>query len=184
MTTLMAGAVREAAHTDRGLEPEDFRRYVARRHLALLRTAYLLTGDHASAEDLVQTALARTWLAWGRIEDPGRRRLRPAHACEHAPVRLAAAAGEGGRPLLALQSAPRSAGRPRRNAVPPPETGAGTRSALTRYARPACRQHARAGRDLSSTAPPADRAAQAGSSGGERSGRTHCPLRADPCRRT
>jgi RNA polymerase sigma-70 factor (sigma-E family) len=70
MTTLLAGAVREAAHADRGPEPEDFQQYVARRHLALLRTAYLLTGDHASAEDLVQTALARTWLAWGRIEDP------------------------------------------------------------------------------------------------------------------
>jgi RNA polymerase sigma-70 factor (sigma-E family) len=69
MTTLMAGAVR-TVDADRGLEPEDFRQYVARRHLALLRTAYLLTGDHANAEDLVQTALARTWLAWERIEDP------------------------------------------------------------------------------------------------------------------
>jgi RNA polymerase sigma-70 factor (sigma-E family) len=29
----------------------------------------LLTGDRALAEDLVQTALAKTYLAWGRIRD-------------------------------------------------------------------------------------------------------------------
>lgn len=34
---------------------------------ALLRTAYLLTGDHALAEDLVQTALAKAWFHWSRI---------------------------------------------------------------------------------------------------------------------
>jgi RNA polymerase sigma-70 factor (sigma-E family) len=54
----------------RGAEPEDFERYVARRHTALLRTAYLLTGDSHAAEDLVQTALARAWLAWPRIREP------------------------------------------------------------------------------------------------------------------
>jgi len=36
----------------------------------LFRTAYLLVGDHGLAEDLVQTALARTYVAWPRIEDP------------------------------------------------------------------------------------------------------------------
>src|SRR5689334_21119261 len=35
----------------------------------LLRTAYLLTRDHALAEDLLQTALTRSWSAWRRIED-------------------------------------------------------------------------------------------------------------------
>jgi len=54
----------------RGPELEDFARYVARRHTALLRTAYLLTGDRYAAEDLLQTALARTWLAWPRIREP------------------------------------------------------------------------------------------------------------------
>lgn len=34
----------------------------------LVRTAYVLTGDHARAEDLVQTALVRTYRAWNRIE--------------------------------------------------------------------------------------------------------------------
>jgi RNA polymerase sigma-70 factor (sigma-E family) len=31
--------------------------------------AYLLTGNRADAEDLVQSALAKTYLAWNRIED-------------------------------------------------------------------------------------------------------------------
>ena len=37
---------------------------------ALLRTAYLLTGDWSSAEDLLQSAFAKTWFRWKRIEDP------------------------------------------------------------------------------------------------------------------
>lgn len=45
-----------------------FEAYVAARGDALHRTAYLLTHDHALAEDLVQTALAKAWTAWGRIE--------------------------------------------------------------------------------------------------------------------
>lgn len=36
---------------------EDFRCYVAARSPALLRTAYVLTGHRADAEDLLQTAL-------------------------------------------------------------------------------------------------------------------------------
>ena len=48
---------------------EDFRSYVAGRSAALLRTAYLLTGDRADAEDLLQTALAKTYLSWDRIRD-------------------------------------------------------------------------------------------------------------------
>ena len=48
---------------------EEFRQYVAGRSAGLLRTATLLTGERALAEDLVQTALARTYLAWGRIRD-------------------------------------------------------------------------------------------------------------------
>ena len=48
---------------------EDFRTYVAARSPALLRTAYLLTGNRADAEDLLQTALAKTYLAWDRIRE-------------------------------------------------------------------------------------------------------------------
>lgn len=47
----------------------EFSAYVAERQHALKRTAYLLTGDHHSAEDLVQSALARVYLAWGKIND-------------------------------------------------------------------------------------------------------------------
>jgi RNA polymerase sigma-70 factor (sigma-E family) len=45
-----------------------FEEFVAARSSALLRTAYLLTRDHTTAEDLLQTALTKAYLAWGRIE--------------------------------------------------------------------------------------------------------------------
>jgi RNA polymerase sigma-70 factor (sigma-E family) len=45
-----------------------FDEFVAARSRALLRTAYLLTHDHALAEDLLQTALAKAWFAWKRIQ--------------------------------------------------------------------------------------------------------------------
>jgi len=46
---------------------------VEARQRALQRTAWLLTGDWALAEDLVQTALVRSWPRWERIrrrDDP------------------------------------------------------------------------------------------------------------------
>jgi RNA polymerase sigma-70 factor (sigma-E family) len=39
---------------------------------ALLRTAYLLTGDAHLAEDLLQTALVKTWTRWRSIRDTDR----------------------------------------------------------------------------------------------------------------
>lgn len=48
-------------------EPEGFREFVVARSPALLRTAWMLTGDAAAAEDLLQTALARTWPHWQRV---------------------------------------------------------------------------------------------------------------------
>jgi RNA polymerase sigma-70 factor (sigma-E family) len=45
-----------------------FDEFVAVRGQALQRTAYLLTGDWALAEDLLQTALARAYPRWSRIE--------------------------------------------------------------------------------------------------------------------
>src|SRR5436190_7135410 len=44
-----------------------FRQFVAARSSALLRTAYLLVGDWAHAEDVLQTALTKTYLAWRRL---------------------------------------------------------------------------------------------------------------------
>jgi RNA polymerase sigma-70 factor (sigma-E family) len=53
-------------------KPDDeFAAFVAARSQALLRTACLLTGDWATAEDLLQTALAKTYLRWRHIEHRG-----------------------------------------------------------------------------------------------------------------
>ncbi|MEV6526004.1 SigE family RNA polymerase sigma factor [Longispora sp. NPDC051575] len=49
------------------MNEQDFREFVAARSPALLRTAYLLVGDWHRAEDLLQTALTRTYLAWRRL---------------------------------------------------------------------------------------------------------------------
>jgi len=49
----------------------DFSAYMAARQPGLLRTAYLLTGDRASAEDLVQTAFAKLYLSWDKVNDRG-----------------------------------------------------------------------------------------------------------------
>jgi len=48
---------------------EEFRAYVLERGPVLLRAATQLTSDRAEAEDLLQAALAKTYLAWDRIED-------------------------------------------------------------------------------------------------------------------
>jgi RNA polymerase sigma-70 factor (sigma-E family) len=48
-------------------ETERFAQFVAERERALQRTGWLLTGDWALAEDLVQTALVRSWPHWERI---------------------------------------------------------------------------------------------------------------------
>jgi len=45
----------------------EFREFVTGRSPALLRTAYLLGGDWATAEDLLQVALTKTYLAWLRL---------------------------------------------------------------------------------------------------------------------
>ena len=46
---------------------DGFDAFVAARGDALWRSAWLLTGDHQLAEDLVQTALAKSWRAWSRV---------------------------------------------------------------------------------------------------------------------
>jgi RNA polymerase sigma-70 factor (sigma-E family) len=49
-------------------EPVGFREYVKQSSPALLRSAWLLTGDRATAEDLVQAALAKVWPRWTSIQ--------------------------------------------------------------------------------------------------------------------
>lgn len=48
-------------------EFEDFDDFVRAQSRGLLRAAWLLSGDWAAAEDLVQTALAATWRHWAAI---------------------------------------------------------------------------------------------------------------------
>ncbi len=50
-------------------EPDGFESFVAASGARLLRLAVGLTGDQGLAEDLVQEALARTYLAWRRIRE-------------------------------------------------------------------------------------------------------------------
>src|SRR5206468_3329868 len=49
-------------------EPDGFREFVAARSPALVRYAWLMTGNEATAHDLVQTALVKVWSRWSRIE--------------------------------------------------------------------------------------------------------------------
>jgi RNA polymerase sigma-70 factor (sigma-E family) len=45
-----------------------FEAYMSARQPSLLRTAYLLTGDRHAAEDLVQTAFAKLYLSWDKVQ--------------------------------------------------------------------------------------------------------------------
>ncbi|MFC9971508.1 SigE family RNA polymerase sigma factor [Spirillospora sp. NPDC127200] len=91
---------------------DEFEEFVRARTPALLRSAYLLTGDQHLAEDLVQTALARTHGSWRRLERAGnadaytrkvmyhlqvrwwRRRRFAETPLEHAPERAAPDTGD------------------------------------------------------------------------------------------
>jgi RNA polymerase sigma-70 factor (sigma-E family) len=48
-----------------------FAEYVSARSAALQRAAYLMVGDVGLAQDLVQEALVKTYVAWPRLRDPG-----------------------------------------------------------------------------------------------------------------
>ncbi|MEU2610533.1 SigE family RNA polymerase sigma factor [Micromonospora sp. NPDC007271] len=51
--------------------PDGFAEFVAARSDALLRSAWLLTGDAGRAEDLLQTVLAAAWRRWASITTGG-----------------------------------------------------------------------------------------------------------------
>ncbi len=67
--------INEGMEVSRGVKSEDrereFAEYMAARQPSLLRTAYLLSGDRHTAEDLVQTAFAKLYLAWDRVHERG-----------------------------------------------------------------------------------------------------------------
>ena len=66
----------------------DYAQFVRARTHALLRSAYLLTGDQHLAEDLVQEALARTHRAWLRLEKPENAEAYARKIMYHAQVSL------------------------------------------------------------------------------------------------
>jgi RNA polymerase sigma-70 factor (sigma-E family) len=49
-----------------------FSEFLENRSHALLRTAYLMVGDHQLAQDLLQEALIKTYMALPRLRDPER----------------------------------------------------------------------------------------------------------------
>jgi RNA polymerase sigma-70 factor (sigma-E family) len=67
MTT--PGTAGRARNAGPAVQPLTFTSYVRARGPVLLRTARSLTANPCDAEDLLQTALTKTYLAWERIED-------------------------------------------------------------------------------------------------------------------
>jgi len=71
-----------------------YEEYVASRWTALYRTAYLLTGSHADAEDLAQTALVKAYLSWSKVAEAAspdayvRRILTNAFVSSRRPLRV------------------------------------------------------------------------------------------------
>jgi RNA polymerase sigma-70 factor (sigma-E family) len=71
-----------------------YEEYVASRWSTLYRTAYLLTGNHADAEDLAQSALVKTYLAWDKVTEAAspdayvRRILTNAFISSRRPLRV------------------------------------------------------------------------------------------------
>ena len=72
MTTTLVDMGSPGRRSGRNADKDaDFSAYMAARQPALYRTAYLLAGDHASAEDLLQNAFAKLYLSWDKIRDHG-----------------------------------------------------------------------------------------------------------------
>lgn len=117
---------------------QEFSKFAVEHRDALLRTAFLLTGDRGLAEDLVQTALVKAYLAWGRI-----RSRDAAGACTRrimvATALSGAGVGGGARSDRAPSGRSRPRGSTRRTALrwaiwSPTAPGSGTPSSLCRPA--------------------------------------------------
>ena len=87
----MAATLVDMGTQDRRADKDaDFSAYMSARQPALYRTAYLLAGDHAGAEDLLQTAFAKLYLSWDKDPRPRRaRRLRPPRHGQRAQLAVA-----------------------------------------------------------------------------------------------
>ena len=94
---------------------DGFTAYVAGRRSHLFRTAYLLCGDPHRAEDIVQTALAKPYVAWPRASransvDAYVRRVIINSHLDDAPALAPGVSGRGGpaRPRRARRRQPRT----------------------------------------------------------------------------
>ena len=94
---------------------QQFTAYVRARGPVLLRTARSLTANPCDAEDLLQTALTKTYLAWDRIDGPPARWTATCAGRWSTPApRSGASAGSTSTPARSCRSTTRSAGaRPR-----------------------------------------------------------------------
>jgi RNA polymerase sigma-70 factor (sigma-E family) len=86
------------------MDDEGFRRFVVARRGSLLRTAWLLTGDPDTAEDLVQVALERTARHWRRVSASGDPEAYVRRALHNAHVSAWRRARSRVRELLGLES--------------------------------------------------------------------------------
>ena len=68
MHALTGAGVTMAGQTREERRDAEFAAYMQARQPSLLRTAYLLSGDRHTAEDLVQTALAKLYLSWDKVQ--------------------------------------------------------------------------------------------------------------------
>jgi hypothetical protein len=71
----------------------NFEVFVRARTPALLRSAFLLTGDQQLAEDLVQSALARTHRSWDRLHAAGNAEAYTRRTMYHLQVSCGAGGG-------------------------------------------------------------------------------------------
>jgi RNA polymerase sigma-70 factor (sigma-E family) len=69
MTTIAWTEVTMSAGTGELSERDaEFSAYMQARQPSLMRTAYLLTGDRHTAEDVVQAAFAKLYLSWDKVQ--------------------------------------------------------------------------------------------------------------------
>jgi hypothetical protein len=84
----------------------DYADFVRGRTAALLRAALVLTGDQGLAEDLVQSALARTHLAWSRLSEQGNAEAYTRKVMYHLQVDCGGASGSWRRCPASSQNYP------------------------------------------------------------------------------
>lgn len=112
---------------------DEFAAFATARYRALVRTGLLLTGDNGHAEDLAQSALIKTYLAWGRIREPASAEAFARTTLVRLALRSPTPLDQRGRHLADPRGV-RDGGR-RRAERPGPRRAKGTGEAASRPAR-------------------------------------------------